>query len=144
MPSDAAAHFALLSMLTSEELTAAVQSALRVETGDPIELEERIEVVRQAERRLREGDAVGAVRALRNLVSQLPASAAAVNRGPAGRSPDLVRRFINQILLLELVDGESTSAGSSRPMLTTWRSGTHWAYTCMVRPTSSRSPRNES
>ena len=54
------------------------------------------------------------------------------------------RSLIEQILLLELVDGEATGAASGRPRLATRRGATHWAYTWMVRPTSSMSPRNTS
>ena len=53
-------------------------------------------------------------------------------------------RLVDHILLLELVDGEATGAASGRPGLASRRSATHWAYTCTVLPTSSRSPRNAS
>ena len=61
----------------------------------------------------------------------------------SGEKP-IHRLLIEEILQLELVDGQATVPASGRPGLATRWGAVHWAYTCTVRPTSSSSPRKAS
>jgi hypothetical protein len=47
----------------------------------------------------------------------------------ATREESVHRRFVDRILLLELIDGVAASAASGRPMMGTPRGVTHCAYT---------------
>ena len=93
---------------------------------------------RQAENSLRQVYLVG-------LTSEEECAVAAFDDGDLATCKKMVhRRFVDEALLLELVDGETTRAASGRPIMTTPSGVTHCAYTWMVRPTSSSMPRNTS
>ena len=113
LPPDQVTAFRILSQLENAEVARLIAVGLPQEAGDGRGILDAGALLRDAVRRLKQGDPVLAIRDLTAIVDRLDTESPAVTpadaTGPAADA-DLIRRFLNQVLLLgpssDVPDGE--------------------------------------